>query len=387
MEDPATPFPGVTNTYPLPEATHEAVSSNPDLFKTTLTTVLQTISVQEKIPRVGGRELDLHMLYRNVCGLGGCQRVISRKLWREAAEPFNFPDTITSVSYSLRKAYINFLWDYEQVYFHRVTGPRVQPPQQISKADASGIRSGDPKPSKKRKSDVVKTQFPPLSPAAPTALVAVATSMSVHLAPGQPEATIVGSRGTIHIDARTDCGYFVTARVGQHAFQGLLYFPPPEHTLQEPAFEELLQPRRPGRPRKDQGGEGERRGDPHAPKPNKTPFNFFSIDARIKAKEAFPNLSQADITKKVGEMWARAAEDEKAPYIAMSNQDKLRYQADLEAYNYRLAAQAAASHAQAAAQQVVMAQRAMAQQPLQVAGELYGAYPTVAEQVAVDHRQ
>ena len=39
--------------------------------------------------------------------------------------------------------------------------------------------------------------------------------------------------------------------------------------------------------------------DPNAPKPNKTPFNFFSVDARIKAKDAFPEMSQTDITKKV----------------------------------------------------------------------------------------
>ena len=34
-------------------------------------------------------------------------------------------------------------------------------------------------------------------------------------------------------------------------------------------------------------------------------------------------------------MWQKATDDEKAPYIAMSNQDKTRYQAELEAYNYR----------------------------------------------------
>lgn len=34
-------------------------------------------------------------------------------------------------------------------------------------------------------------------------------------------------------------------------------------------------------------------------------------------------------------MWQKANDDEKAPYIAMSNQDKQRYQAELEAYNYR----------------------------------------------------
>ena len=39
--------------------------------------------------------------------------------------------------------------------------------------------------------------------------------------------------------------------------------------------------------------------DPHASKPNKTPFNFFSVDARQKAKESYPDLTQTEVTKKV----------------------------------------------------------------------------------------
>lgn len=39
--------------------------------------------------------------------------------------------------------------------------------------------------------------------------------------------------------------------------------------------------------------------DPHAPKPNKTPFNFFSMDARQKAKQSYPELTQTEVTKKV----------------------------------------------------------------------------------------
>lgn len=39
--------------------------------------------------------------------------------------------------------------------------------------------------------------------------------------------------------------------------------------------------------------------DPHAPKINKTPFNFFSVDARQKAKESYPELTQTEVTKKV----------------------------------------------------------------------------------------
>lgn len=35
-----------------------------------------------QVPRVGGRELDLHLLYCSVTGLGGCKKVITHKQWR-----------------------------------------------------------------------------------------------------------------------------------------------------------------------------------------------------------------------------------------------------------------------------------------------------------------
>jgi hypothetical protein len=44
----------------------------------------------------------------------------SHRAAQDAAKSFNYPDTITSVSYQLRKAYTHLLWDYEQVYFFRV---------------------------------------------------------------------------------------------------------------------------------------------------------------------------------------------------------------------------------------------------------------------------
>lgn len=44
---------------------------------------------------------------------------------QEAGGDFNFPDTITSLSYQLRSIYQRLLWDYEQMYFWRNTGPRV----------------------------------------------------------------------------------------------------------------------------------------------------------------------------------------------------------------------------------------------------------------------
>ena len=44
---------------------------------------------------------------------------------QEAGGEFNFPETITSLSYQLRSIYQRLLWDYEQMYFWRNTGPRV----------------------------------------------------------------------------------------------------------------------------------------------------------------------------------------------------------------------------------------------------------------------
>ena len=34
-----------------------------------------------QVPRIGGRELDLQQLYRNVTALGGCEKVIACKQW------------------------------------------------------------------------------------------------------------------------------------------------------------------------------------------------------------------------------------------------------------------------------------------------------------------
>jgi hypothetical protein len=39
-------------------------------------------SLLRQVPRMAGRELDLHQLYRNVSALGGCLRVTAEKKWR-----------------------------------------------------------------------------------------------------------------------------------------------------------------------------------------------------------------------------------------------------------------------------------------------------------------
>jgi hypothetical protein len=48
-----------------------------------------------------------------------------------------------------------------------------------------------------------------------------------------------------------------------------------------------------------------------------------------------PGISQVDLTKKIADMWQRSTDYEKAPYLELANQDRQRYQSELEAYNYR----------------------------------------------------
>lgn len=60
--------------------------------------------------------------------MGGLEAVITAKKWTEVSQPFHFPASFTSKSFTLRKMYTRLLHDYEQVYFHRNTGPPTLPP-------------------------------------------------------------------------------------------------------------------------------------------------------------------------------------------------------------------------------------------------------------------
>ncbi len=45
---------------------------------------------------------------------------------------------------------------------------------------------------------------------------------------GSTESHAVGTQGTVTLDGRFDCGYFVTVHVGREEFRGMLYYPPHE---------------------------------------------------------------------------------------------------------------------------------------------------------------
>ncbi len=81
---------GQEPVYPLPEGNHEQVSADREQFDRALKRVHEYFGITDKVPRVGGRELDLHQLYCNVTALGGCAQVIAKKQWRVSSNSPKF---------------------------------------------------------------------------------------------------------------------------------------------------------------------------------------------------------------------------------------------------------------------------------------------------------
>lgn len=55
-------------------------------------------------------------------------QVIRERKWKEVIVAFNFPTTITSASFVLRKNYLSLLYHFEQVYYFHKQGPSVSMP-------------------------------------------------------------------------------------------------------------------------------------------------------------------------------------------------------------------------------------------------------------------
>jgi hypothetical protein len=80
-----------------------------------------------KIPQIGGRELDIHLLYKEVTERGGFQQVSSSKLWKEIVSALKIPSSCTSASYTLRNHYQRLLFQFEQQnFFGKTTQPIAQ---------------------------------------------------------------------------------------------------------------------------------------------------------------------------------------------------------------------------------------------------------------------
>lgn len=72
--------------------------------------------------------------------------------------------------------------------------------------------------------------------------------------------------------------------------------------------------------------------DPDAPKGVRGPYIFFCDDARKKVIAENPHMIQTEVAKKMGEMWKKLTESEKAPYIKAAQKDKKRHEREMSLY-------------------------------------------------------
>lgn len=70
-----------------------------------------------KIPQMGGKELDLYKLFKEVINRGGYTKVLENKLWKDVVNSLEISASCTSASFLLRNHYNKYLFSYEQQYF------------------------------------------------------------------------------------------------------------------------------------------------------------------------------------------------------------------------------------------------------------------------------
>jgi len=68
------------------------------------------------------------------------------------------------------------------------------------------------------------------------------------------------------------------------------------------------------------------------PKQSRSAYLFFSIDARKKAQDEYPDKNFGDITKIVAKEWKKISSKRKRKYELMAEKDKDRYQKEMRDY-------------------------------------------------------
>uniref|UniRef100_A0A7I4E6M7 HMG box domain-containing protein n=1 Tax=Physcomitrium patens TaxID=3218 RepID=A0A7I4E6M7_PHYPA len=291
-----------------------------------------------RIPKMGGKDLDLHVLYVEVTQRGGLQQVIKDRKWKEITGAFNFPRTTTSASYVLRKYYITLLHHYEQLYFFGSRGLLVAPPtplpaptpvtvKQIEYAPAvePQVHSEEPEVINTEGKKVRKRKLTPILPA---------------MAPVNP-VSAVGNAVSGAIEGKFEDGYLVTVTVGTEKLRGVIYHIPPGQRVPQHAQvvnyalspgAEVTIPENvvPEKIRKRKLRE-ELKKDPNAPRSNRTGYNFFFAEERAKLKVIYPD-KERELSRMIGDAWNSLTEEQKLPYQEKGVKDKERYEKEMREY-------------------------------------------------------
>ncbi|KAJ7277065.1 hypothetical protein O6H91_Y391700 [Diphasiastrum complanatum] len=319
--------------YPPPLASHQDVVAHRQLFYDTLSKLHAFLGIQSQVPHIGGKDLDLHALYREVTQYGGLKQVIKFNKWKDIIAALELPAQVSSPSFFLRKHYINLLHHYEQVYYLRVQGHFVPPPAPLPAPcsvstpriqDISKHATGeDPKPAKRRRRKKFKT---------------------IEMLEDDPGQS-VGRNVTGAIEGKFEHGYLVTVVVGTQKMRGVLYHVPPGNdTPQFAALPELLN--KLGSPqnaldlqvgmrrRRSKNGNYLKR-DPNAPRSSRSGYNFFFAEQRTRLKDYHPE-KHTDVTKIIGELWHSLTPEERMPYLQRGQTDKERYRQAKTEYQEKL---------------------------------------------------
>ncbi|KAJ6736462.1 HIGH MOBILITY GROUP B PROTEIN 9 [Salix viminalis] len=294
--------------YPAPLASHEDVVNNPSVFWDTLRRFHFVMGTKFMIPVIGGKELDLQVLYVETTSRGGYDKVVAEKKWREVGSVFCFSATTTSASFVLKKHYLSLLYHYEQVHFFKIQGPVSAP------AVAFPLSSS---PSKTELAIVEYSPKPTRD--CPDPSTESSSSFSV--------------KGTI--EGKFDCGYLVSVQLGSEVLHGVLYHPDQQDLSKSTQYDGAIVPYTPAGRRRRRRRRGRRSGDPSYPKPNRSGYNFFFAEKHFKLKSLYPNRER-EFTKMIGQSWSSLSAEERMVYQNIGLKDKERYRRELKEYKDKL---------------------------------------------------
>ncbi|KAG7587215.1 ARID DNA-binding domain [Arabidopsis thaliana x Arabidopsis arenosa] len=305
--------PAKIKEYPEPLASHEVVVKDSSVFWDTLRRFHSIMSTKFMIPVIGGKELDLHVLYVEVTRRGGYEKVVAEKKWREVGGVFRFSATTTSASFVLRKHYLNLLFHYEQVHLFTARGPLLHP---------TATFHANPSTSK----EMALVEYTPPS---------IRYNNTHPPSQGSSSFTAIGT-----IEGKFDCGYLVKVKLGSEILNGVLYHsaqPGPSSSPTADLNGAVVPYVEPGRRRRRLGKRrrSRRREDPNYPKPNRSGYNFFFAEKHCKLKSLYPN-KEREFTKIIGESWSNLSTEERMVYQDIGLKDKERYQRELNEYRETL---------------------------------------------------
>ncbi|KAG6405208.1 hypothetical protein SASPL_132794 [Salvia splendens] len=289
----------IYSSYPKPEAQYQQIIQNPDFFLDKLRAFHDfygtnfRFSVEEMTGtfRMNNENFVNHKWLDDSSATlyyeQQCQQVIKERRWKEIIAAFNFPTSITSASFVLRKYYLSLLYHFEQVCYFQKEEPTV-----IAAGQTLSYGDDDCAASEK-------------------------LSANSNLGDG---SLISGT-----IDGKFDDGYLVTMKVGSEVLKGVLYHSCPE----QDAYQSRSTSDEPVHLCRRKNHTAVK--DPAHPKRNRSGYTFFFAEQYQILRPAYHGQERA-ISKKIGHLWSNLAEAEKQVYQEKGLRDKERYKAEMLEY-------------------------------------------------------